>query len=53
MISQPNTAKSIFLDAAEIPRPEGRRAFVAARCGGDEGLRREVEGLLEHLGRVG
>jgi serine/threonine protein kinase/tetratricopeptide (TPR) repeat protein len=53
MISQPNTAKSIFLDAAEIPRPEDRRAFVAARCGGDEGLRREVEGLLEHLGRVG
>jgi non-specific serine/threonine protein kinase/serine/threonine-protein kinase len=38
-------AKEIFLHALEAP--EGARAaLVAARCGGDEALRREVEALL-------
>jgi serine/threonine protein kinase len=41
-------AKSIFQDAAEIASLAEREAFVAAQCGDDEALRREVADLLEH-----
>ena len=39
--------KEIFLKAADRPAPE-RDALLDEECGGDEGLRREVETLLEH-----
>ncbi len=35
-------------DAALDRDPSDRAAFVAAACGGDEALRREVERLLAH-----
>src|SRR5688572_14176280 len=41
-------AKSIFLNAAEIGEATRRAAYVAAECGDDEALRREVEDLLQH-----
>ena len=41
-------AKSIFLSALEIPTPGEREAYLAAACGEDAELRREVEELLEH-----
>jgi serine/threonine protein kinase/tetratricopeptide (TPR) repeat protein len=37
--------QEIFADAAGLPATE-RRAFVERACGGDEGLRAEVESLL-------
>src|SRR5687768_14448371 len=46
-------AKSIFLNALEIPSHSGRCEYVAAQCAGDEALRREVEGLLEHHAGMG
>jgi serine/threonine protein kinase/tetratricopeptide (TPR) repeat protein len=46
-------AKSIFLNAAEIPALAERQAYVAAACGADDALRREVEDLLRHHGHVG
>jgi serine/threonine protein kinase/WD40 repeat protein/tetratricopeptide (TPR) repeat protein len=48
MSSVQNQAKVIFLDAVEISGPGERQAYVAAQCGGDEALRRDVEGLLAH-----
>jgi hypothetical protein len=41
-------AKSVFLRAVEAPSEEERRAYLDATCGGDDALRREVEGLLDH-----
>src|SRR5262245_14514178 len=46
-------AKSIFLNALEVASGEQRRAYVAMQCAGDEGLRREVEQLLEHHDQLG
>src|SRR5262245_21474793 len=43
-----NTAKDIFLEAIEIADAGMRSDFVAAKCGGDEALRRDVEMLLLH-----
>src|SRR5437588_6367070 len=43
-----NKAKSIFLHAVEIASASERQAYLAAKCGGDEALRREVEEFLEH-----
>src|SRR5262249_58073748 len=45
-------AKSIFLNALEFASAE-RQAYVAAKCGADEGLRREVEDLLGHHAGLG
>jgi Tol biopolymer transport system component len=39
-------------DAALDRDPRERTAFVAAACGDDEALRREVEALLSHAGRA-
>jgi serine/threonine protein kinase/tetratricopeptide (TPR) repeat protein len=46
-------AKSIFLNAVEIPSVSERQAYLAGECGDDEALRREVEALLEHYGGIG
>src|SRR5262249_40336877 len=48
-----NRAKSIFLNAAEIPSAAGRHAYIAAQCGGNEAVRREVEELLRHHADAG
>jgi serine/threonine protein kinase/WD40 repeat protein len=48
-----NHAKTIFLDALEIAVPAERQAYVAAQCSGNEGLRRDVEDLLEHYALQG
>jgi serine/threonine protein kinase len=53
MNSPQNHAKTIFLDAVEIAAPAERQAYVAAQCGGDEALRRDVEGLLQHYAAQG
>ncbi|MCW5775229.1 MAG: protein kinase [Phycisphaeraceae bacterium] len=45
--------ESLFIAAMEVPA-DRRGAFVAARCGRDEELRREVESLLGHAsGSIG
>jgi len=41
--------EEVFLAALEAG-PEGQEAALRERCGGDEGLRREVEELLGHHG---
>jgi serine/threonine protein kinase/predicted Zn-dependent protease len=46
-------AKSIFLKAVEAASDEERRAYLDTACGEDAALRREVEGLLAHHGRLG
>jgi WD40 repeat protein/serine/threonine protein kinase len=53
MKPDPGRAKSIFLSAVEIAEAAARDAFVAAQCGADEDLRRDVAELLKHqaLGR--
>ena len=43
-----NRAKSIFLNAAEIASHAEQEAYLAAQCGDDEALRREVADLLAH-----
>src|SRR5215510_2334631 len=46
-------AKSIFLKAVEAASDEERRAYLDTACGEDAALRREVEVLLAHHGRLG
>ncbi len=41
-------AKSIFLNALEVDAADARQAYVAAQCGDDADLRRDVEKLLAH-----
>jgi eukaryotic-like serine/threonine-protein kinase len=48
MSPNPITAKTIFLSALDIADEGERRAFVAAQCGEDHALRRDVERLLYH-----
>src|SRR5262245_6401053 len=48
-----NRAKSIFLNAAERPAGPDRDAYLAAACGPDAELRREVNELLSHHARAG
>jgi tetratricopeptide (TPR) repeat protein len=43
--------KEILHEAAAVP-PADRRAFLECACGGDTGLRAEVESLLAHEGRA-
>src|SRR5262249_26445502 len=53
MNPQQNSAKDIFLEAVDMPSAAGRRAYLDAACAGDAALRREVEELLGHHGRMG
>src|SRR5262245_7753486 len=53
MSADQNRAKSIFLNAAEIASAPERAAYVAAQCGDDEGLCREVVDLLQHHAQAG
>ncbi len=53
MSDQSTTAKSIFLNALEIPSGEGRQAYITAQCGSDEALGGEVEALLRQHGELG
>src|SRR5215212_9517830 len=46
-------AQSLFLNALESPAEGERAAYVQAHCGADPGLRKEVEELLDHAGRLG
>jgi WD40 repeat protein/serine/threonine protein kinase len=46
-------AKSLFLNAVEMPSVSERQAYLVAECGGDEALRREVETLLAHHAGMG
>src|SRR5262245_4381709 len=45
--------KSIFGRALEIESAAGRAAYLDEACGGDAGMRAEVEGLLAANGRAG
>ena len=53
MSDHPSTAKSIFLNALEIPSGEARQAYLVAQCGGNESLGGEVESLLRQHGELG
>jgi WD40 repeat protein/serine/threonine protein kinase len=53
MTAPQSKAKSIFLNALEITSPAERQAYIAAQCGDDEALRREVEEFLQHHDRLG
>src|SRR5262245_20567429 len=53
MNAQQNKAKTIFLNALEIPSPAQRQEYLVAECGADEALRREVEDLLRHFEGIG
>jgi serine/threonine protein kinase/Flp pilus assembly protein TadD len=53
MSAPQGAAKRIFLDALEIPSLCQRQKYLAAECGGDAVLRREVEALLAHHGGMG
>jgi serine/threonine protein kinase/Flp pilus assembly protein TadD len=53
MTAAAGQVKTIFLQAVEIASGEERRAYLEVACGGDAGLRREVEELLEHHGGLG
>jgi WD40 repeat protein/serine/threonine protein kinase len=46
-------ANDIFVRAAEIDAPGDRRLFLDQECGGDTGLRAQVESLLAVGGRIG
>src|SRR5262249_22298299 len=53
MNADPTRAKSIFLSAVDIASSVERDAYVAAACGSDEALRREVAELLHHQAQAG
>src|SRR5881275_1998600 len=46
-------ANDLFLKAAEMGSPDGRREFLDRECAGDPALRAEVEALLEANDRAG
>ncbi|MBI1849909.1 MAG: protein kinase, partial [Planctomycetes bacterium] len=39
--------RALFLEAAQLP-PDARSEFLVSRCGGDESIANEVNGLLTH-----
>jgi serine/threonine protein kinase len=53
MSTPSDQAKSIFLNALEMSPTARRQEFVAAQCGADEALRREVDDLLAHHAGLG
>ena len=52
-MATPADVKSVFGQAIELTAPADRMVYLDHACGGDAGLRREVEGLLEALGKAG
>jgi eukaryotic-like serine/threonine-protein kinase len=50
---QADRAKDLFLDALPIASPADRAAFLEGACGGDAGLRADVEALLAHHAGLG
>src|SRR5215831_15035959 len=46
-------ANELFLRAIELPTPDERRAYLAAACDGDTGLRAQAEALLEAIEQAG
>src|SRR2546423_1487014 len=53
MTESKDQTQSLFLNALEISTEGERTAYVEAQCGADPGLRKEVEELLDHAGRLG
>ena len=53
MTESQDKAKSIFLNAVEMPTTEERQAYLAAACGKDQTLLREIEALLAHQAGLG
>lgn len=47
------SAKSIFLQAVELPTASERQAYLDTQCGADADLRRDVDALLQYHGEVG
>ena len=45
--------KAVFDKALELDSPAERARYLAEACGGDTGLRAEVESLLQALGQAG
>ncbi len=52
MTTAPDHAKTIFLDALEIPTSAARREYLDRMCGSDASLRAEVEELLRHHAQI-
>jgi serine/threonine protein kinase/Flp pilus assembly protein TadD len=52
-MSDKDLAQTIFLNALEIADQGERNAYLEAQCQGSSQLRREVEELLGHAGRLG
>jgi len=52
MISPPDHAKTIFLDALEIDSPAARQRYLDKMCGTDSSLRAEVEELLRYHDQI-
>jgi eukaryotic-like serine/threonine-protein kinase len=50
-IERAELIKKVFNDALELA-PEDRREFLLQACGGDDGLKSEVESLLDSYNRV-
>src|SRR5579872_6938674 len=53
MNSAPDKAKSIFLAALEFASEDERQEYLKETCGEDASLRREVDDLLSHHGKLG
>jgi tetratricopeptide (TPR) repeat protein/serine/threonine protein kinase len=52
MPTAPDHAKTIFLNALEIPTAEARQEYLDRMCASDASLRAEVEELLHHNAQI-
>ena len=43
----PNSLRTILNDALEIDDPRKRTEYLARACGGDVGLRKKIEDLIQ------
>src|SRR4029077_18308880 len=53
MATSARDLKAVFDKALELDSPAERARYLAEACGGDTGLRAEVESLLQALGQAG
>jgi tetratricopeptide (TPR) repeat protein/serine/threonine protein kinase len=53
MATSARDLKAVFDKALELDSPTERARYLAEACGGDTGLRAEVESLLQALGQAG